>query len=149
MTSKAVMDDFITRKTLAILGVSRNPGKFGNAIYKELKGLGYRLYPIHPEAETLEGDPAYKDFSSLPEKVDGAILVIPPSQTEKAVREAASAGVNRIWMQQGSESSSAIQFCKENGIAEIHGECILMYTSQSGIHNFHRWLWKVFGKAPR
>lgn len=149
MTSKAVVDEFVSQKKLAIVGVSRSGKKFGNHAYKEMKAKGYQLFPIHREAETIEGDRAYKDFASLPEPVGGVVIIVPPMQTEKVVREAAAAGIARVWMQQGAESEEAIRFCQENGIAVIHGECIMMYAGQAGFHKFHRWLWKVVGKAPK
>jgi predicted CoA-binding protein len=149
MASKTVVEDFVSRKTLAVVGVSRGGQKFGNMAYRELKAGGRKLYPIHPTAEKLEGDRAYPDFKSLPEKVGGVLIVVPPAQTEKVVRLAAEAGIPRVWMQQGSESAAAVKFCRENGIAEVHGECIMMYAGQAGFHKFHRWAWKLFGKAPR
>ena len=149
MISKAVVEDFISQKALAIVGVSRGGQKFGNMAYRELKGKGYQLYPIHPSAETLEGDRAYPDFKSLPEKVGGVLVIVPPGQTEKVVREAAETGILRVWMQQGSESKAAIQFCKENGIAEVYGECILMFAGKSFFHKPHRWVWGLLGKLPK
>jgi uncharacterized protein len=149
MTSKALVNDFISQKSFAIFGVSRGGQKFGNAVYRELKAKGYKVYAIHPEAETLEGNRAYKDLASLPEKVDAVVTVVPPAQTEKVVREAAAAGIKRVWMQQGSESDAAVQFCKENGISEVHGECIMMYAVDTSFHHFHGWIWKLLGKAPK
>jgi uncharacterized protein len=149
MTSKAAVQDFVSQKTLAIVGVSRSGTKFGNSAYRELKAKGYKVYAIHPEAETLEGDPAFKDFSALPEKVDGVVIVVKPAQTEKVVRDAAQAGIRRVWMQQGSESEAAVQYCKDNGLAEVHGECIMMYGVGTGMHGFHGKLWKWLGKAPK
>jgi uncharacterized protein len=149
MTSKAAVQDFVSQKTLAIVGVSRSGNKFGNAAYRELKAKGYKVYPIHPQAETLEGERAYKDFKALPEKVDGVVVVVPPAQTEQVVREAAAAGIKRVWMQQGAESAAAIQFCKENGVAEVHGECIMMYGVGTGLHGFHGKVWKFLGMAPK
>lgn len=149
MTSKAVVDEFVSQEKLAIVGVSRGGQKFGNGAYRELKAKGYKLFPIHPEAATLEGDPAYKDFASLPEKVGGVVIVVKPAQTEQVVRDAAAAGITRIWMQQGSESAAAIQFCKDNNLSEVHGECIMMYGIGTGLHGFHGKINKFFGKAPK
>lgn len=150
MTSKAVVEDFVSQKKLAIAGVSRSGGKFGNAIFRELSAHGYRLYPVHPEAETLEGTPAFKDFNSLPEKVGGVIVVVPPAQAEQVVREAVAAGVPRVWLQQGAESEAAIRFCEEQGVPEVHGECIMMFTRGRAFpHNMHRWVWKLIGKLPQ
>ncbi|MBN2387303.1 MAG: CoA-binding protein [Anaerolineales bacterium] len=149
MTAKATVDDFIAQKILAVVGVSRSGNKFGNMAYKELRQHGYKLYAVHPQAETLEGDPAYKDFRSLPESVGGVLIIVPPAQTEQVVRDAAAAGIKRAWLQQGSESETAIQFCQENGIAEVHGECIMMFARGEAFpHSIHRWFWKLLGKLP-
>lgn len=150
MTSKSAVDDFISQHIFAIVGVSRSGNKFGNSTFRELSSHGYKLYPIHPEAETLEGVPAYKDFASLPEKVDGLIVIVPPEQTDKVVRDAARAGIKRIWMQQGAQSESAIRFCQDNAISEIHGECINMFAHDTtGFHRFHRSVLKIFGRLPK
>jgi len=149
MTTPATVNDFISQKTLAIVGVSRGGQKFGNMAYRELKAKGYKLYPIHPTADTLEGDRAYPDFKSMPEKVGGVLVIVPPAQTEKVVREAAAAGIRRVWMQQGAESDAVIRFCQENGIAEVHGECIMMFAGKNFFHKPHRWVWKLLGKLPK
>ena len=61
-----------------------------------------------------------------------------------------AAGIEQVWMQQGAESSAAIQFCQENGISEVHGECILMFAcGRSFPHNMHRWVWGALGKLPK
>ena len=132
MNNQAAVKDFVSRKTFAIVGVSRSGQKYGNIVFRDLEAKGYKLYPIHPEAGTLEGVTAYKDFASLPEKVDGVILVVPPEQTEKVVQDAAAAGVKRVWMQPGAESRAAIQFCRENGIIEVHDECIMVHSVGPG-----------------
>jgi hypothetical protein len=49
-------------------------------------------------------------------------------------------------MQQGAESKAAIDLCREKGIAEVHGACLLMHTGAAFPHSIHRWLWKKLGK---
>jgi len=66
------------------------------------------------------------------------------------VKEAASAGIKRIWMQTGAESAPAIEYCKANGISVIHGECILMFAEPAEtFHRMHRTVRRLFGKLPR
>ena len=149
MADKTVVDDFVAQKTLAIVGVSRSGRKFGNMIYKELRQNGYKLYPIHPQAETLEGDKAYKDFAALPEKVGGVIIVVLPARTEAVVRAAGAAGIQRVWMQQGAEDPEAIRFCEEHGIAAVHGHCVLMFLEKPGFpHAAHRFVKRITGSLP-
>jgi predicted CoA-binding protein len=150
MTSKALVTDFVSQRKLAVVGVSRQGKKFGNMAFRELKAKGYRLLPVHPQAETIEGERCYPNLAALPEPVDGVLVVVPPAETEKVVREAAAAGIRRIWMQQGAESPAAIKFCQENGLDAVHGECILMFAEPAAwFHRAHRWVWKLLGKLPK
>jgi hypothetical protein len=149
MNSKKVVEDFIAQKKIAVVGVSRKKTKFGNAIYKELKQKGYQVFPINPNMQTFEGNICYPDLNSLPEKVDAVVISVPPAQTEKVVREAKEAGINKVWLQQGSQSDEAVKFCEENGIDCVSNECILMFAQPSAfIHRAHKWVWGVLGKLP-
>jgi predicted CoA-binding protein len=150
MTSKAMVADFVAQRKLAVVGVSRRGKKFGNMAFRELKAKGYKLLPVHPQAETIEGERCFPNLSSLPEPVDGVLVVVPPAETEKVVREAAAAGIKRVWMQQGAESPAAIRFCQENGLNAVHGECILMFAEPAAwFHRAHRWVWRLLGKLPQ
>lgn len=149
MNSKKLVEAFITQKKIAVVGVSRKKTKFGNAIYKELKQIGYQVFPINPNMQTFEGEICYPDLNSLPEKVDAVVINVPPAQTEKVVREAKVAGINKVWLQQGSQSDEAVKFCEENGIDCVSNECILMFAQPSAfIHRAHKWILGVVGKLP-
>ena len=150
MTTRAAVTDFLAQTSLAVVGASRSGKKFGNMAYRELKGKGFTLFPVHPEAETIEGDPAYGSFAALPEPVGGAWICVPPEHAEQVVKDAAAAGITRIWMQQGAESDAAVEFCQANGISTVHGECILMFAEpQKFYHKIHRWVWQLLGKLPQ
>jgi len=148
VTTQSSVEQFLSEKTFALAGASRSGKKFGNTVVKELTKKGYELLLVHPEASEIEGLKCYSGLSELPDGVGGLVLIVPPEQTERITPEAAAAGIRRIWMQQGSESPRAVEFCRENGIDVIHGECILMYAQPTGFHKFHRWIWSLFGKLP-
>jgi predicted CoA-binding protein len=149
MNTKAEINEFLRSKTLAVVGVSGKRRGFGYTVYYDLKGKGYVVYPVNPNANAIDGNPCYPDVRLLPEKVDGIVLVIPPGQTEQVVAEAAAAGIKRVWMQQGAESDGAIRFCEERGISVVHGECIMMFATPAAFpHRVHRWVRGVVGKLP-
>lgn len=149
MTSKKIVDEFLAQKKIAVVGVSRKKTKFGNAIYKELKQKGYKVFPVNPNMQTFEEDICYPDLLSLPEIVDAVVINVPPMQAEKIVRQAKEAGINKVWFQQGSQSEVSINFCNENGIDVVTNECILMFAQPSAfIHRAHKWIWGVLGKLP-
>jgi predicted CoA-binding protein len=150
MTLKEKIDDFLSQKSFAVVGVSRDGKNFGWAILKDLRERGYKVYPVNPNADSVNNEKCYPDLKSLPEKVDGVVLTVKPEITPRIVYDALSAGIKKLWMQQGSGSEDAIKLCEENGITEIHSECILMFASPTAIpHRLHRWIWKVIGKLPQ
>jgi len=148
VTTRSSVEKFLAQSHLGLVGASRGGKKFGNIVLRELTKRGYRVSVVHPEAAEIDGVRCVPSVSELPDEVGGIVLVVPPEQTEKVVREATLRGVRHIWMQQGSESAAAIELCRESGIDVVHGECILMFAEPAGFHRFHRWLWKVFGKLP-
>jgi len=136
---------FVAQKNLAVVGVSRTRG-FGNTLFRHLKRKGFRVFPVNAEADTVEGERCYRRLDDLPEVVQGVVTVVPPAQTQRVVDDCARLGIAHIWMQQGSESEAAIALCREKGIAEVHGACLLMHTGAEFPHSIHRWLWKKLGK---
>ena len=150
MTSKKLVEGFLSSRKIAVVGVSRRKNKFGNVIYRELRKKGFLVYPINPNTNIIEEDICYPDLLSLPEKIDAVVINVPPAQTEKVVREVKEAGINKVWLQQGSQSDEAERFCEANGINCISNECILMFAEPAGfVHRAHRWVWGVLGKLPQ
>ncbi|MDP2946959.1 MAG: CoA-binding protein [Nanoarchaeota archaeon] len=150
MTSKTSVEEFLSQKNLAVVGVSRTGKKFSNIVYKELKSKGYQVFPVNTNAENILGERCYPNLQSLHEKVGGVVIITKPSETKKIVREASAFGIKHIWIQQGAESDEAIHFCKENNINVIHGECILMFSEPTAFfHRLHRGIWKLIGKFPK
>jgi predicted CoA-binding protein len=148
MTTRSSVDQFLANKHLAVAGASRSGKKFGNTVLKELSSKGYQLTILHPEATEIDGQACYASLSEVPAQVGGLFICVPPEETNALVRQAATAGIRNIWMQQGSESPDAVAFCQEQGLNAIHGECILMFAQPTGFHKFHRWIWGLLGKLP-
>lgn len=150
MNTRRDIDDFVSKKTVAVLGMSRSATSFGAMAAKELSAKGYRLFFVNPNATEIAGQPCYPDVASLPEKVDAALVLTPPSATERAVRDAAAAGITHLWLQQGAESPEAIAFCRESQLPAVSGHCILMFTQPvGGLHGLHRFFKGLFRGLPK
>jgi uncharacterized protein len=152
MSSTSTMESvrgFLAEKKLAVVGVSRNPQKFGSAVFRELSSKEYTVYPVNPNAEKIGEEKCYPSVKELPESVGGVVIVVPPAQTESVLREVAEAGINRVWIQRGAESDGAAAFCHERGIDAVTGQCILMFAEPvASFHKVHRFFHKLFGKMP-
>jgi predicted CoA-binding protein len=115
-----------------------------------LKDHGYRVYQVNPSAQIIEGDRCYPRLRDLPEIVGGIVIVVPPKQTEKVVKEAAETGIQRVWMQQGSESTKAIEYCEQYGLYAVYGRCICMFAEPvTSFHKVHRWTQKMLQRLPQ
>jgi len=149
MVSRPVIDDFLAQKTLALVGVSRNGGGFGNMVRKELSSKGYTVLLVHPEVSTIDGQPCALSIKDVAGRVGGVVCVTPPAVTTRVVAEAVEAGVRRVWMQQGAASPEAITYCETQGLAAVHGECILMFAEPAAFpHRLHRGIVRFFGRLP-
>lgn len=149
MTTKASIQSFMAQPVLAVAGVSRDPRKFGNLAYRELKARGYCVLPVNPHRQTVDGDPCYPSLKSLPEQVGGLLIVTRPTVAEQLVREAAELGIDHVWLQPGAESPAAVQYCQNHGVDAVVGECIMMYQPHPAFpHNFHKLIKHAFGGRP-
>lgn len=122
-----LIKEILERKNvIAVVGASRDPEKYGHRVYKDLKEAGYTVYPVNPSATVILGDRCYPDLKSLPVKPDVVNLVVPPEVREEVVKACKELCITKVWMQPGSESEKAIQFCEANGIDVVYGVCIMV-----------------------
>lgn len=147
------VNDFLGQKRIAVAGVSRGGKEAANLIYRKLRDHGYRVYPVNPRAEEVEGDRCYPDLRSVPESLDGVVVATPPAAARDLARECAELGIPRIWMHrsfgEGSVSEEAARYCREKGITVIPGACPMMYLEPDIGHRCMRWVLGVAGKLPR
>ena len=149
MVLRKSIDDFLSQKKLAVIGVSRDTKQFANSAYRLLKEHSYIVYPVNPYAERVENDRCYPNIKALPEQIGGALVMLPPEKTMQVLPEIAESGIKHVWLQQGAESPQAIQFCKDRNINVVYGQCILMFAEPVAFyHRLHRWGVKFIGRLP-
>ena len=98
-----------------------------------MKKANYEVYPLNPNVSEMFGDKCYSKLGNLPIKPDVVDLVVSPRVTEKIVVNCKKLGVNKVWMQPGSESEKAINFCKDNNFKVLHGVCVMV--GRKGVEN--------------
>ncbi len=84
--------------SIAFLGATSNPFKWGFRIFANIVNGGYqgRLYPINPTKQEILGIKVYKNVSEIPEIPDLAIIVIPPPGVPKVLQECADKGIKAV-----------------------------------------------------
>jgi uncharacterized protein len=123
---------FLAKKRVAVTGVSRAPKQHGsNTVYKRFRERGYEVFAINPNAETVEGDPAYADLRSIPGGVEAVVIATRPERAGETIRECAELGIKHVWMHRGSGAGSvsetATAYGRAHGITVIDGGCPCMF----------------------
>ena len=161
-TIDPLVKDFLAQQRIAVVGVSRTREDAANLIYRKLRGAGYRVFAINPKTDIFEGDPCYPDLKSLPEPVEGVVIITRPAIAEQIVRQCVELGIPRVWMHCSlgtrpklgkklaatitSVSEEAVRLCRENNIAVIPGGCPMMFCEPVDFgHKCMRWSLRLLG----
>lgn len=153
-TLQQAVDDFLSRKRIAVVGVSRDHAQAANLVHRNLRKANYDVFAVNPNAEEAEGDACYADLKSVPGGVEAAMIVTTPQVADDVVHECAELGIDRVWMHRsfgkGSVSPAAEAFCRERGIAVIAGGCPNMFLPGTDVgHKCMRWMLKLTGGLPK
>jgi len=148
------VNEFLTYRRLALVGVSGNPKDFTRGLFREFVDRGYDVVPVHPGIAQIEGRPCFARVGAIDPPVESALLLTSPAVTEEVVRDCAAAGVRHVWMYRaagaGAVSAHALAFCRENGINVIPGECPLMFFPRAAwFHRLHGWIRRITRSYPR
>lgn len=113
------------KKVWAVVGANEDTAKYGNMIFKKLLSRGYKVYPVNPNYEMIEGHKCYKDLTSLPEIPEVIDMVVSPKRGKPVIEEAEKLGIRNIWLQPGTYDDELMQLIKEKGLTAVQA-CILV-----------------------
>jgi predicted CoA-binding protein len=153
---KQAAEEFLSRKRIAVTGVSRTPSDHGaNVVYKRLRDRGYEVFAVNPNADVVEGDRAYPTLAAIPGRVDAVVIGTRPEHDDATIEACIALGIHHVWMHrpivgEGSVSSGAAIYGRAHGITVIEGGCPLMFspTSDPG-HCMMRMVGGMMHSVPR
>ena len=106
-------------RTIAIIGASSDPRKFGNRALRAFRRQGYTVIPINPNEAQVEGLKAYSSVLDVPGTIDMATFYVPPGIGEKVIGEVARKGIPEVWLNPGSESDELIRLARALNVEPI------------------------------
>lgn len=152
---KEAASEFLSKKRVAVTGVSRNPkGHGSNIVYQRLRDRGYEVFPVNPNADSVEGDTCYHDLSSIPGGVEAVVVGTNPETAQTTMEECAKLGIANVWMHRsvgtGSVSEAAAEYGRQHSVTVIEGGCPLMFgPTADGAHKVMRLIFTMTGKVPK
>ncbi|NPD88994.1 MAG: acetyl-CoA synthetase [Asgard group archaeon] len=94
-----MVNQFFYPKTIAVIGATADPKKFGNAVTMNLlenKNLQSEIFPINPKSELILGLKSYPSILEIEQKIDLAILLVPAKAVPIVVDQCVEKQVKRI-----------------------------------------------------
>jgi predicted CoA-binding protein len=127
------MKDIVTlleepETTVAVVGATDNPGKYGNVIYRDLKRKGFTVYPVNKNRDTVDGDRAYRSLEELPQKPTIVNIVVPPRDTLRTLEKCQDLGLDNVWLQPGAESPEIMSFLEAGSFNYLATACIMVQS---------------------
>ncbi|WP_020664354.1 CoA-binding protein [Amycolatopsis benzoatilytica] len=110
-------------RTIAVVGLSRVPGKAAHDVPASLQAHGFRIIPVHPSATELLGEKVYRSLEDIPEPVDLVDVFRPAAETPGIARSAVAIGAKALWLQQGIVSAEARQIAEDGGLEYVEDRC--------------------------
>jgi predicted CoA-binding protein len=108
-----------TQPTVAILGASTDRSKFGNKAVRAFLQQGYRVFPVNPKAQEIEGLPAFASISDVPVRPQRVSVYLPPAVLLPLLPEIAAKGCDEFWLNPGSESDEVVAEARRLGLNVI------------------------------
>ncbi len=115
--------------SIAVIGATDRPSKYGGIIYRDLKAKGYKVFAVNPYRETVDGDPCWKSVKDLPEKPTIANFVIPAARGLEVLDECEEAGILNIWVQPGAESPELEERLATGPFTYLTRACVMVRAS--------------------
>jgi predicted CoA-binding protein len=97
------------QQSVAVIGASNDRKKFGNKAVRAYIENDYKVFPVNPREEKIEGIKAYRAIGEIEEPVEIVSLYVPPAVGLKMLDSIAAMKPQEVWLNPGSESDELIE----------------------------------------
>jgi predicted CoA-binding protein len=128
---KEILDKY---KTVAIVGISRDPSKDSYRVPEYLQSQGFHVIPVNPAADEILGEKSYKSLLEMPPQVQKAVEIVDIFRPAEDIPPIVAQTVNLkewydkpyvVWMQLGIINEQAAETARAAGITVIMNRCIM------------------------
>jgi len=129
-TIRSILENY---KTVAIVGLSKDPSKDSFEVGQYLQSKGYKIIPVNPTADQILSERSYKSLLEIPEELQKTIEIVDifrpsvdvPPIVDQAVQLRGKYGKpNVVWMQLGIVNEEAARKAQDAGLTVIMDRCM-------------------------
>ncbi len=140
--SQNEIKEILTRyRTVAVIGLSREPGKDSYRVSVYLKKHGFRIIPVNPFADEVLGEKSYKSLLEMPREIQKTIEIVDvfrpakdvPPIVEQAIKLKEMFGKPYVvWMQLGIVNEQAAEVARKAGLIVVMDKCMMVEHQHLG-----------------
>ena len=115
-------------KSIAMVGVSKDPKKTSTIVMKYMQDYGFKIYPVNPsaEGETILGEKVYAKITDINESVDIVDVFRPSKEVYEIAKDTVKIGAKVLWLQLGIRDVNSKKLIEDNKIEYIENKCTKM-----------------------
>ncbi len=138
-------------RTIAVLGVSRNPAKLGHRLLQNVKESGFpgTVYPVNPSGEAILGFASVPSIDALPEGIDLALVSLPAATVPDAIRALAarraraavvlSSGFGEVDDAGRGTQAAMLATARAAGLRLVGPNCMGVYSAPARLNGTYFW----------
>lgn len=105
--------------SVAVIGASSNPAKFGNKAVRAYLRRKWTVYPVNPHEERVEGLTAYRRLEDIPGLLDRVTVYVPPDVGRTLLGAIQAKNPAEIFFNPGSEDDELVAEAERLGLDVI------------------------------
>jgi predicted CoA-binding protein len=115
-------------KTIAMIGVSKDPKKPSTIVMKYMQEYGFRVIPVNPKAkgDKILGEEVFEKITDIKEKVEIVDVFRPSKEVYAIAEDAVKIGAKVLWLQLGIRDEKAKELVEKNDIEYVDNKCTKM-----------------------
>ena len=123
-----IKDILLKYKSIAMVGVSKDPKKTSTIVMKYMQDYGFKVYPVNPSAkgEKILGEEVYSSITEINKNVDIVDVFRPSREVYGIAEDAVKIGAKVLWLQLGIRDQNAKKLVEENKMEYIENKCTKM-----------------------
>lgn len=121
-------------KTIAVVGISRDPDKTSRQIAQALVDKGYMVVGVNPSFNDANGIKVYPRITDIPHDIDIINVFRKPEDIPEIIDDVVTKKPKALWLQQGIRNDEAVKPVEERDIFVIQDKCIAVFYSLCKAH---------------
>ena len=115
-------------KTIAMIGVSKDPKKPSTIVMKYMQKYGFKVIPVNPRAkgEKILGEEVFEKITDIKEPVDIVDVFRPSKEVYAIAEDTVKIRAKVLWLQLGIRDEEAKKLMDQNNIDYVENKCTKM-----------------------